>query len=172
MNCSICFEDITKATGSTTLSCEHAFHFRCIDKWLTKQICDGIAQTCPCCRGAGGEFDRLSVVTDEDLEERDDSTYIPGVDDVESQDADSVLDEIPNDVSELLWERVGEGRWLIISRTDLAYERVRDLFAKENDIDAESLSPVPAASKIQAVFRGHMARQNLRAAQLLMSLLN
>ncbi len=169
MNCSICFDDITKATGSTTLSCEHVFHFRCIDKWLTKQICDGIAQTCPCCRGAGGDFDRLSVVEMEDDEEEDES-YVE--DDVESQDADSVLDEIPNDINDLLWERVGEGRWLIISRSDLAMERVRDLFAKDNDLDGDppAVPSVPSVSKIQAVFRGHMVRQTLRAAQLLLSL--
>jgi hypothetical protein len=171
MNCSICFDDITKATGSTTLSCEHVFHFRCIDKWLTKQIIDDIEQTCPCCRGKGGEFDRLSVISAGEEEDEDDETYVD--DEAEGEeDADSILNEIPEDARDLLWERVGEGRWLITSRQDLAYEGLRSLFGKENDLDADP-APVPAVvSKIQALFRGHVTRQAFHAARALTALMN
>lgn len=58
MNCSICFEAITKASGSTTLSCEHTFHFRCIQTWFSKQVDQDFSQSCPCCRDKGTELDR------------------------------------------------------------------------------------------------------------------
>lgn len=162
MNCSICFDDITKTTGSTTLSCEHSFHFRCIDEWFYKQLCEGLHQTCPCCRSEGAELDRCMCEEvkegDQEEEDEDDESYVD--DGEESQDANSILDEIPEDARDLLWERVGEGRWLITSRHDLAYEGLRALFGKVNELDADPIAAAPvAASKIQAVFRGHMTRQ-------------
>ena len=101
-------------------------------------------------------------------EDEDDESYVD--DDEESQDANSILNEIPEDARDLLWERVGEGRWLITSRQDLAYEGLRNLFGKMNELEAEG-DPAPvAASKIQAVFRGHMTRQTFLAARALLTL--
>lgn len=171
-NCSICFDDITKATGSTTLSCEHVFHFRCIEKWLTKQILDGLDQTCPCCRGAGGEFDRLSVLSareEEGEEEDDDETY---VDEEDEDDADSILDEIPQDMNDLIWERAGEGRWVITSRPEMAYQGLRALFGESNELEADPIVAPAAVSKIQALYRGHATRQAFRAARILTALVN
>ena len=175
MNCSICFDDITKATGSTTLSCDHVFHFRCIDKWLTKQIFDGLDQTCPCCRGAGGEFDRLSVISageeeeEAEDEDEDDETY---VDEEAEDDADSILDEIPQDMDDLIWERAGEGRWVITSRPELAYQGLRGLFGEANEMDAAPVVAPASVSKIQALFRGHASRKVFRAARILTALVN
>ena len=50
MDCSICYEAITEATGKIQLSCSHSFHVRCAVTWLS-----GLAQkfgeeTCPMCR--------------------------------------------------------------------------------------------------------------------------
>ncbi len=164
---------MTKETGSTTLSCQHAFHFRCIVNWFDRQLGDALEQTCPCCRGKGGELDRFEIAehVDEDEEEEDDEDY--EADDIESQDANSILDEIPEDARDLIWERVGEGRWLITSRQDLAYEALRGLFGSSNELqDEPAPAPVVAAQKIQAVIRGHLVRRQVGVARLLSALRN
>ena len=71
MNCSICQDDITKETGSTTLSCEHTFHFRCISTWFVKQFMKDLPETCPCCRSEGNEMDRVEF-DDTEIEEEED----------------------------------------------------------------------------------------------------
>ncbi len=170
MDCPICFDAITKQTGSTTLSCEHSFHFRCIDEWFTKQLLDNLHQTCPCCRSEGADLDRCMYEEVED--DQDDDDYATE-EDAESQDANSILDEIPEDARDLLWERVGEGRWLITSRQDMAYEALRGLFGSHNELDVDpDASTVVAAQKIQAVVRGHLVRQRVGAAQALSTLRN
>lgn len=160
-------EAITKATGSTVLSCEHAFHFRCIDSWFTKQVCDDIAQTCPCCRSSGCEMDRCSLVEMAEDEEDDDETYAEG--DAESQTAD----DMPNDeeMEDIRWERLGPGRWIITTSHELAMEGVRNLFGPLNQLDAKEEDPRDAAvRKIQAIFRGHKTRETFYAARMLMTL--
>lgn len=45
MDCAICCEQIAhNSISSTTLSCKHTFHIRCISEWL------GINPSCPNCR--------------------------------------------------------------------------------------------------------------------------
>lgn len=169
MDCSICFDALTNETGSTTLSCQHTFHFRCIVNWFDKQIGESLEQTCPCCRGKGSEMDRCEVKewNNDDDEEEDDEDYEE--DEEGEEDTNSILDEIPDDARDLLWERVGEGRWLITSRQDLAYEALRGLFGSLNELDVD---PSSAAQKIQAVIRGHLVRQRIGSARLLASLRN
>ena len=72
-NCSICLEDMTKTTGKVILSCQHTFHYRCIDNWFSKQVYDRLAQNCPCCRDEGNHLDRASVMDDSDEESNYDS---------------------------------------------------------------------------------------------------
>jgi hypothetical protein len=171
---------ITKATGSTVLSCEHAFHFRCIDEWFTKQLLDNLHQTCPCCRSEGAELDRCMYEELED-EDEDDETYAD--DDEESEDADSVLEEMTSDerdllsdlvsdIHDLLWERRGEGSWIVTSRQELAYQGLRSLFGEMNDLDADPVVLNNAAQKIQAIVRGHQVRRVYGAAFTLLRIFN
>ncbi len=158
---------ITKETGLVTLSCQHSFHFRCIDSWFGKQICDDQPQTCPCCRSEGSHLDRCETVEMEDDEE-DDEDY--NEEDVESQSIDS---EFPDDLAEvdLRWERVGPGRWMIISAPEMALEGVRGLFGPLNELEVEEENPREiAARKIQAIFRGNRVRNTHQAAMALYSL--
>lgn len=159
-------EAITKATGSTVLSCEHAFHFRCIDSWFTKQICEDLPQTCPCCRNGGCEMDRCSVVEmAEEEEDEDDETYA----DAESQTATDVPDE--EELEDIRWERLGPGRWVITTSHELAMEGFRNLFGPINELDAVEEDPREiAARKIQAIFRGTLIRNKHTAAVALMRL--
>jgi hypothetical protein len=74
MNCSICLEDITKETGSTTLSCEHTFHLRCIVKWFAEQDMKDMPESCPYCRSEGNHVDRAcfkEIYGDEEEEEEE-----------------------------------------------------------------------------------------------------
>ena len=77
MNCSICLEDITKETGSTTLSCEHTFHLRCIVKWFAEQDMKDMPESCPYCRSEGNHVDRAcfaEIYGDEEEEEEEEDT--------------------------------------------------------------------------------------------------
>jgi hypothetical protein len=162
MECSICFEEITKQTGCTTLSCDHSFHFRCITNWFGSQICNDLDQTCPCCRNKGVEMDRCSIVEgDEEEEDEEDETY---VDDEEDEEQD---EDLPEDFGDLLWERVGPGSWIITTRQEVAYEGLRALFGALNQPEFVEDPMVEAARKIQAIYRGFKARETFHVARSL-----
>jgi hypothetical protein len=60
LDCSICRSQIDgPTTGRVDLSCSHSFHLRCITDWFkTRPDC-----TCPLCRKAATESERLSEAT-------------------------------------------------------------------------------------------------------------
>jgi hypothetical protein len=59
MDCSICFDAINASTGSTTTSCGHTFHFRCLANWSIQKIQAASHQNCPLCRHEMVEAERL-----------------------------------------------------------------------------------------------------------------
>jgi hypothetical protein len=169
MDCSICMDAITKQTGSTTLSCDHVFHFRCIDNWFGKQVWDGLEQTCPCCRNAGTELDRCEVMNEEDVEddeEDDDETYA----DAESETATDMPDD--EELEDIRWERLGPGRWIITTSRELAMEGIRNLFGPLNELDVEESSEEIAARKIQAIYRGYQERSAFAMKQAVHALVH
>jgi hypothetical protein len=175
MDCSICFDAITKKTGSVSLSCEHIFHFRCIDEWFTKQILEEQEQTCPCCRSKGTDLDRCNAEVVQENEEDDDETFIYEGEEEESETASIMTDDSSySDVR--FWQRQGPGTWLIISSSTVAYESMRALFGPLNELELENPEPVQenpqeqAARKIQAFFRGKQYQNNHEAALALMRL--
>ena len=56
--CPICYEEITKGSGITTLSCSHSFHLKCIAVWILK------SETCPCCRKEVSEHEKIADLVD------------------------------------------------------------------------------------------------------------
>lgn len=54
MECSICFGDISVATGRTILSCSHEFHLSCIVNWLHTG-----SECCPLCRTETGAMEKI-----------------------------------------------------------------------------------------------------------------
>ncbi len=166
MECSICFSDITKATGLTTLSCSHSFHLGCIGRWILKN------ESCPLCRHELGDNERIAE-DDPDATEVDDDVW-------EEDDED---DDEDSGIRTLRWRRVGVGRWIVEDSDDDApdlpeYEEeahalwnFRDLFGPLNDID---LPPTEAAQqaavKIQALVRGSIVRSNFEDATLMLRL--
>lgn len=167
MDCSICLETITKQTGLVTLSCEHSFHFRCIDSWFTKQIWDNLEQTCPCCRSKGDQMDRCEVHDDEESYETESDASS------ESMDDDDYLASLLMNDDFILERNVRTGQFLITPATEVSLMHVRNLFGPLNDLDYNEPSKEFAARKIQAVYRGYKARttfETQKAAHTLMLL--
>ena len=52
--CPICYEEITKDSDITTLSCSHSFHLKCIAVWIMK------SETCPCCRTDVSDHEKIA----------------------------------------------------------------------------------------------------------------
>jgi hypothetical protein len=86
MECSICFNEITSATGKVELSCSHPFHFSCLTTWFDKQNMQGCGQNCPLCRHEANEFEKMPAPAD-DEEEDDDETW-------DADDEEPTLDEL------------------------------------------------------------------------------
>ncbi len=138
MECSICFEAVTKQTGSVVLSCDHPFHFRCIENWFSKQVYDGLDQTCPCCRSKGTDLDRCEVV--EMDEEDDDETY----EEVEEEEDSESLNDLAREIQQGLFrlERLPSGDWVIQNNEEVALDSFRALFYPLNQLDEVDEAPV------------------------------
>jgi hypothetical protein len=151
--CAICFEDLTAATGHSTLGCGHTFHLRCVVAWFQEQEC---ASSCPCCRRVVGVLDNVPLYPeDEDEDEETD-------DDSESSEEDSLLDSesenedtLVQEIEAAIWSRAVSGRWHLDGMRYVSW-------------GIEDGTPVPkslmsvmkeAATKVQAVWRGHQIRR-------------
>lgn len=77
MECSICYNEITSATGKVELSCSHPFHFSCLTTWFDKQKLEGAHENCPLCRHVSNEFEKMPepVEGGEEEESEDDDEY-------------------------------------------------------------------------------------------------
>ena len=87
--CSICYDEITKATGEVKLSCSHVFHFSCISSWFFKQD----KGTCPCCRKEMGEKEDFAAAAGGGAEDEDDDEDDEDDDDEDNEDDDDDEDE-------------------------------------------------------------------------------
>ena len=144
--CSICFDDITVATGSTTLSCGHVFHFSCIANWFCNQQAE--KTSCCLCRKETGEFEALPF-DEEDEEDEDEET----VDDDEE-------DEYDDDEED---EEDEEDEASDPARIAAIQERVVAVKARLSTMDKSSAEAF-AATKIQSVGRLFLARLQAHAA--------
>lgn len=87
MECSICYNAITSATGKVELSCSHPFHFSCLTKWFDQQKIQGAHENCPLCRHEASDFEKMPGVALEDEDDDDDE-------DDESWEEEPTLDEL------------------------------------------------------------------------------
>lgn len=141
MDCAICYDAITAATGKVELSCSHSFHFSCLTSWFNTQSGNDLGQSCPCCRHESNEHEKMptsatNVVTDDDDDDDDDSA------------------------SEEMTEQ---------EQIDLAAakERAAHRFAKlKNDLSKEAFEAY-ASSKIAALYHGHCARYKMNDIKLI-----
>ena len=134
--CSICFDDITAATGSTTLSCGHVFHFSCIANWFCNQTTE--KTSCCLCRKETGEFEALP------FEEADADEESEGSDDGSESEYEDESDD----------EEVDQAR--VQERVVAIKERLTTMDKAEAEIFA--------ATKIQSVGRLFLARQQAQTA--------
>jgi ankyrin repeat protein len=70
IDCSICCDAITAATGRTVMNCGHEFHMACLVRWLQKP--DGTGN-CPYCRAEPTETERLVAAAESESDFSDDS---------------------------------------------------------------------------------------------------
>jgi hypothetical protein len=136
MDCSICYDEITQATGKVELSCSHSFHFSCLTSWFKTQTGNELTQSCPCCRHESNEHEKMATerpVEDEDEDEDDD--------DDESEESEELTEE-----EELALAAAKE-------RAALRFQKLKAELSKE-------AFEAYAASKIAAMFRMACARYN------------
>ena len=93
-DCSVCLEEISQTTGSSTMACGHSFHIRCLGTWLLQH------ETCPYCRHEANEHERIN----KELQDDESTEY--------EDEEESVEDEGEQ------WVRVGAGRWITIRRRE------------------------------------------------------
>ena len=136
MECSICYDEITAATGKVELSCSHSFHFSCLTSWFSTQSGNELQQSCPCCRHESNEHEKMRI-----------SGAIKSDDDEDSYESD---DESSEELSEQ-------------ESIDLAAAQERALFrfAKLKRELSEEAFKAYAASRISALFRGRCVRYKI-----------
>ena len=98
MDCSICFDAINASTGSTTTSCGHTFHFRCLANWSIQKIQAASHQNCPLCRHEMVESERLPELDEEEEEDEEDEEDDDDYTDRDDQEDEAYLQfEIENE---------------------------------------------------------------------------
>jgi len=130
MECSVCYNEISAATGKVELSCAHTFHFSCLTSWFSK------CQSCPLCRHEANEFETMaSAAAAADDEDEDD----------EDEDDEDEDDEDEDDEAISLERAAAE-------------ERARHHFRlKSWDMTKVEFEGY-AATRIAALVRGHQSR--------------
>jgi len=131
MECSICYSEITSATGKVELSCSHPFHFSCLTTWFDKQKCQGTHENCPLCRHESSDFEKLPdsiYLEDEDEDEED------GEDEEDDWEEQPTLDELA------------------------AQERASGKFQKFKSTKTPEELQLYAANLIKACWRGYQDR--------------
>ena len=115
------------------------------------------------------EMDRCSLLLNEDDE--DDENMSADAD----AESETITDtDMPNEeeMSNIRWQRMGDGRWMIITSHELAMESVRGLFGPLNELELEDDTREIAVRKIQSIVRGHQQRKTYRGLVALLSLMN
>lgn len=138
MDCSICYDAITAATGKVDLSCSHTFHFSCLTTWFTAQQDKELSQSCPCCRHESNEHEKMPAAATADDESDEESD--------EESDDESDDDE---------YESMSEEEAIYLAA---ARERASMRFAKMKSEMTKEAFEAYAASKIAALYRGRCAR--------------
>ena len=109
MECSICYSQITSATGKVQLSCSHQFHFSCLTTWFDRQKCEGSHENCPLCRHQSTDFEKLpDAMYEEDGDEDEDED--------EDEEDDDSWEEMPS-LDELAAEERASGRFQRLKST-------------------------------------------------------
>ena len=160
MECIICSEEITAATGRTVLGCGHEFHAVCVARWFCRQ--EG-ASSCPCCRKEAGQYEdvtRAGAAEASDDEESDWGEDAYGDEDDEAASVISV---------DIYWRRDASGVWQRAFREKIT-TKDWDPASDPDDVPEEL---VEGAVSFQKLWRGYLVRHRkpmLDAAAALITL--
>jgi hypothetical protein len=139
MDCAICYDAITAATGKVELSCSHPFHFSCLTSWFNAQSAKSLEQSCPCCRHESNEHEKMPF-----------SSAIHETDDTDDDSYESDDESASQDLTEQ--EEINLAA---------AQERALFRFAKlKRELSKEDFEAY-AASRISALFRGRCVRYKM-----------
>jgi hypothetical protein len=112
MDCPICFEAINPpATGITTMSCNHSFHYKCLSTWFINQPDE--LQSCPCCRREAGPLERQPFETEIKRDEDTETLAASELDDSETERLTPIPPSPPpsNSTITVTWFRQPNGVW-------------------------------------------------------------
>lgn len=129
MECSICYDAITKDTGKAELSCSHTFHLKCLSQWFLKN------ENCPCCRHEAKDMERMVLGSGS----RSATLIVDDDDDDSDSDSDSYDEEDDLDLA---------------AAQERARHRMNTLKSKMTKEQLEAY----AASRIAALVRGYQSR--------------
>lgn len=165
MDCTICFDAITDATGHTRLHCGHTYHFTCIVRAFMAQ---DTPSSCPLCRCKMGKYDDIRL---ESTAESPPPSPILNPEDLPEDPP--LIDASPLRVD---WVRTGDQTWvrqiycpLMPSFIDwgegeqekedsmslLTWSGHSDAFPPDSLVEAT----MAAATKMQALWRGWITRK-------------
>lgn len=151
MECIICSEEITAATGRTVLGCGHEFHMMCVAQWFCQQ--EGVS-SCPCCRRESGVYDDLPRAAAEEDDESDDVSGWSDEDDDDDDDDESLV------AVEIYWLRDEAGVWKQVFRetaTTRDWNPVSEPDTVPEEIDH-------GATALQRLWRGYLVRRQQKVA--------
>ena len=157
MDCIICSEEITAATGRTVLGCGHEFHMVCVARWFCRQ--EG-ASSCPCCRRESGAYDDVPRAEAEDDDESDD---VSGWSDDDDDDDASLVSV------EIYWHRDGMGVWKQVFR-ETATTRGWDPVSEPDTVPEEIEEGATALQRLWRGYRVRQQRQVMGAVEALLAL--
>jgi hypothetical protein len=134
--CSICLDDINAATGCTTLSCGHTFHFACVARWFVSQSGNS---SCSLCRKEVSKTEDLPYDEEDEGENEEDDEDEEDEEDDEDDDEDEGDDDDDEEEEEQMDPAVVRVR----------VEAVKARLATMNEEAAANF----AATKIQSICR-------------------
>ena len=165
-DCPICYEQITKESGVTTLGCSHSYHIKCYAKWGLEN------NSCPCCRHQGGTNENLTDLIPED--ENQTAEYDDGISDIDDTIEEAIQQLRPESVNMAIqrWIRAASGRWVVdnpVPELQLPPHIERLHFERQLNANAEPFVPTElhnAATRITAVAKGFLVRRRQSHEQI------
>lgn len=154
MECSICYDHITQATGKVELSCSHTFHLSCIVKWLC--LCQ--VENCPYCRQETSTHEKIPLIEQEQQgpqteEEENNWVRLPNghwIPRLEIPVQEQSFEEMPQE-DPISWRRSVVNQNLQPLLQTVAAIRIQETFVKYK-------VRKHAATIIQRVYRGYHTR--------------
>jgi len=161
--CSVCYEEITVATGCVKMSCSHYFHYRCITKWFDSQEANDKPQSCPCCRSEPPEIGRLPVAEAEGADDAETLEYEQEYQRQEREAQAAVAAAAPDP-----WAGIPDSAIMeMLDRMEAPRNRAKARFDTLRQVLTEEQLNNYSASRIIALFKGAQVRTDMRVSKMI-----